>query len=104
MIIEYNIDKYLVSDLSTVSDAIVSLGKSKERIVLCLNSSRKLTGILTNGDLLRWLAGSEERDFNQGFSLIMNKQFQKVYESDLIRNEYVNELTRKYTTANCSLS
>lgn len=96
MIIEYNIDKYLLSDMASVSDAITCLGNSKERIVFCVNSSRKLTGLLTNGDLLRWLVDSDERDFSQNVSSIFNKDFAKIYENEAVNQSKVESLIQKF--------
>jgi len=97
MIIEYNIEKYLISDLSTLTDAIACLTKSRERIVFCVNSSRKLSGVLTNGDLLRWLASPEEKNFSQSVSLVMNKKFHSVFESDLSKVAQIETLIKKFS-------
>jgi dTDP-glucose pyrophosphorylase len=73
-------DLFINVDLS-IKDAIRKLDETAKKILL-VTEDKKLKGIITDGDIRRWIL--KNGDLNQNASLIMNTSPKFVYEKDVI--------------------
>jgi len=64
MVIEKNINPYLIHKDKTLSDALNILNLKKLRFLICVEKSNKILGVLTMGDINRWLISSEKQKLN----------------------------------------
>ncbi|WP_233879572.1 nucleotidyltransferase family protein [Virgibacillus halodenitrificans] len=73
-------DLFINEDLS-IKDAIRKLDETAKKILL-VTEDKKLKGIITDGDIRRWIL--KNGDLNQSVSLVMNTSPKFVYEKDVI--------------------
>jgi sialic acid synthase SpsE/sugar phosphate isomerase/epimerase len=59
-------------------NALKKINDNKSRIVFCLNERGELEGLLTDGDLRRWLTSTEEINLDLPVSIVSNKNFIKL--------------------------
>ena len=55
MIIDRNLQQYIIHEDTTLADAMGKISATKGRVLFGVNSHGHLSGVLTNGDLIRWL-------------------------------------------------
>ena len=75
MEIERNISNFIILEGQTILEAINKANTNLPRLVFVLSESGVLEGVLTDGDLRRWLTSTSRIDFNLPISKIMNKDF-----------------------------
>jgi len=75
MIIDKNVQKYIVFSEDSIIDALKKISDNKSGIVFSVTESGLLEGVVTDGDIRRWLVQQREIDLNQPVSTISNKQF-----------------------------
>jgi sialic acid synthase SpsE len=73
--ISKSIEDYIIHLDASVHDAISKIHKVEGRILLVLDEKSTLKGVVTNGDLLKWLANSESPDLYSPITQAMNSQF-----------------------------
>ena len=74
MFLDYNVKKYTIKASSSIGGIVRHLESSSEKVVFCM-SSNKLLGVITNGDILRWLAKGRKVDLDTPSEVIQNKKF-----------------------------
>jgi N-acetylneuraminate synthase len=80
MIIEKNLKQFALYEEASVKEAIAKLQESRQRIVVAVSEHGAATGVLTFGDLLRWLAAHPTPDLSRPFREVMNPSFVSVRE------------------------
>lgn len=84
MIIDRNMSKFVVFLEDSVSDALRKIGDNRSRIVFVIESNGLLRGVVTDGDLRRWLMESKGFDPAQSVSDVMNTDFISLSETESV--------------------
>lgn len=72
MIINNRIKEYIISDSSSVGDALKKINSNKQRIVYIVDEKNVLLGSLSDGDVRRWILSTNEIDLSFGVLGIAN--------------------------------
>ena len=93
MLIDRNLSKYIVFSEDSILKALKKISDNKSRIIFSVTESGVLEGVLTDGDLRRWLVEQNTIDLNQAVSHISNKRFKYAsFEEDPEKiNSYFSE-------------
>ena len=75
MIIERNISKYIVFYEDHLLKALEKISENKSRIIFSVKENGVLEGVLSDGDLRRWLVEKKEIDLNKLVFEVSNKTF-----------------------------
>ena len=96
MIIEREIDKFILSADKSVADALEALNANKHQIVFVVDGQRHLLGCFTDGDFRRWVLRQSPIDIQQSVSVAMNTRCVSYFEEqgmDVLESR-LNEHTR----------
>ena len=74
MIIERSFSKFVVFSEDSLLSALNKVSENKSRAIFAVSEGGILEGVLTDGDLRRWLTSTSEIDLNVPVSVVMNKQ------------------------------
>ncbi len=74
MIIRKEISRYLISEFATIRSALGKIDSNEDGIVFCVGERGLLLGVLTDGDLRRWLISVRSPDLQQPVGNIINRQ------------------------------
>lgn len=75
MIIERNTYKYIVYREAPLLEALEKISANKSGFVMVVSDKGRIEGILTDGDIRRWLSTERELDLNIAVRVIANSQF-----------------------------
>ena len=75
MIIERNLTKYIVFAEDKLINALQKISDNKCRLIFSVTESGQLEGVLTDGDVRRWLLETKNADLGQPVCAVSNKQF-----------------------------
>lgn len=75
MIIDRNVTRYVVFSDETISHALQKMSLNKSGIVFVLSQDGVLEGIMTDGDLRRWLLQAINFDLSLPVALVSNQNF-----------------------------
>ncbi len=75
MIIKKNIDDYLINSSLNVRSALQKLDDAAMQILFIVDDKKILHGVLTDGDIRRWLLSSENSNLNTNLLKVMNNKF-----------------------------
>ena len=76
MIIDSNLENYVVSSEASVLEGLRSLQDRKGRILFCADHRGHIRGVITNGDIIRWLTGNNQpSDMNASVMSVCNRDF-----------------------------
>jgi N-acetylneuraminate synthase len=75
MILHRDLDKYILSDVSSISEVLSKLESNKAKVVFLVDEHNKLTGVFSDGDLRRAILKQENIDFNHPVLTIANQHF-----------------------------
>lgn len=75
MIIDRNIASLMVFSEEDVITALRKISSNKCGFVLCVSGSGQLEGVLTDGDVRRWLVDGGELDLETGALSVANREF-----------------------------
>ncbi len=78
MFIDHNIDNYIVNSSTSVLTTLKMIDAVNGRIKIIVNSHKIVIGIITNGDILRWLIQNPSPNLNTDIGSICNKSFKFV--------------------------
>ena len=92
MIIEKNFTKYLVYSDDSISIALKKINENKSRICYVVKENGFLLGVVTDGDVRRWLTNSSEINLNSPISNLMNKNFVLANFQDSNNNFFLKKL------------
>ncbi|MTI43560.1 N-acetylneuraminate synthase [Roseibium hamelinense] len=73
MIIDRNVSRFVVFSEDSILNALNKISANKEGVIFTVSEGGILEGALTDGDLRRWLIGTDQIDINQSVSSIINK-------------------------------
>ncbi|MBZ0147310.1 MAG: N-acetylneuraminate synthase family protein [Pseudorhodoplanes sp.] len=73
MIIERDIERYSVFVEDTVISALRKIDRNRARFVVAVTEAGRMEGIVTDGDIRRWLVAQNEVDLNQPLEGIINR-------------------------------
>jgi len=82
MIIERNIRDYVVYYEETVETALKKIARTQGRILFCVTQHGELKGVLSNGDILRWLLKKGYGDLSSSVSEAANTNYVYVLEEE----------------------
>ncbi len=85
MIIERDIYKHIVYSSQSVRDAIKKTTEQKLSIVFVISESGRLQGVLTGGDLQRWILKQDDIDLDESVTNVMNTdyKFSRIFDDPL---------------------
>jgi sialic acid synthase SpsE/sugar phosphate isomerase/epimerase len=75
MLIDRNIAKYIVFSEDELVNALRKISSNKTRAVLCVSGSGQLEGVLTDGDVRRWLTRETELSLDVTALSVANTDF-----------------------------
>lgn len=96
MIIERAIHKYTVYTSQSVRDAVEKTTREKLQIVFVVSHDGKLEGVLTGGDLQRWILSQDAVDLKAPVTAAMNAsyKFSRVYDDPMkIEAQFTDDIT-----------
>jgi sialic acid synthase SpsE/sugar phosphate isomerase/epimerase len=82
MIIEKQIQKYIIHKDEPIVTALKKISENKDRTIFAVNEYGVLQGVLTDGDFRRWVVNQKDIDLNQPLEAIMNTSYKTVKEND----------------------
>ena len=78
MIITNNFIKYIIHCEATVRDALTKIKIEKVKIIFAVDEDNRIEGLLTMGDILRWIISQKMVDLDVPVSEIINNKFHYV--------------------------
>ena len=96
MIIEKNINEYLVNTEEEIGVALNRITDNKCGFVIVVDNGGAAQGVLTDGDFRRWLIHSENKNLSQQVSLACNQNFISAPQS--ITSEELSQLFNNQIT------
>ena len=75
MLIDRNISKYIVFSEDDLVNALRKISSNKVRMVFCVSASGQLEGVLTDGDVRRWLTREQELSLDVSALSVANKDY-----------------------------
>jgi len=82
MIIDQDIDSYVVLDDTTIYAALSALNEHKRRILFVVNHFNVLVGSFSDGDFRRWIIAEKDFDLNKAIKDICNPNVVFATDSD----------------------
>jgi N-acetylneuraminate synthase len=76
MIIQRNINGFVVFSGDSLLDALKKITANKSRIVFAVSDAGVLEGVLSDGDFRRWLSSQHDIDLDQPVSVALNRSFE----------------------------
>jgi len=73
MNLDREMSRYLVIDDESIRHALRKIELNDEGVIVCIDSGGLLLGILTDGDVRRWMLDEERPDLDQPVSRIINR-------------------------------
>jgi sialic acid synthase SpsE/sugar phosphate isomerase/epimerase len=92
MIIRKEIARYLISEFATIRAALIKIDGNEDGIVFCVDDGGLLLGVLTDGDLRRWLVAVASPNLDQPVGTIINRKYVSASVND--RPERINVLLK----------
>lgn len=93
MVVDYDVTKYIIYSEDTIAKAVENIIDNKNQIIFSITKKGQLEGLLSNGDILRWLAQNNKPDLSQKVASISNKEFISASPQD--RKEKIMGLLEK---------
>ena len=84
MIIDKNITQYLIIDEVSIRDAIKKIEANEEGMIICVDSSGLLLGVLTDGDFRRWVISTAKINLTNPVGSIINRNISSAKINDSI--------------------
>ena len=78
MIITNNFLKFIIHRQATIREALTKIKTEKMRIIFAVDEDNRVEGLLTMGDILRWVVSQELVNLNVAVGEIVNKNFHYV--------------------------
>jgi sialic acid synthase SpsE/sugar phosphate isomerase/epimerase len=75
MIIRRQISAYLVTDFESVRSALTKIDRNEDGIIFCVDGDGLLLGLMTDGDVRRWLMATAKPDLDQPVGAIINRRY-----------------------------
>lgn len=78
MLIKKDLSKYLVAETASIRAALSKIDSNEDGIIFCTAENGTLQGVLTDGDVRRWLISVVAPDLGQPVCIVMNRKFVSV--------------------------
>ena len=75
MYLDRNISQYIIHEEASLLEALVKLDDRKGRILVVVRTQNFVSGVITNGDILRWLIANKEPNLNTPIMNVANSAF-----------------------------
>lgn len=75
MYLDRKISDYILFEEETIQNAVRKITRSKGMVVFIVSERDVLKGVVTNGDVLRWISSSDQPDLSQPISTIANTNY-----------------------------
>lgn len=75
MIIKREITSYLVNEFDSVRAALTKIDRNEDGIVFCVDDQGLLIGLLTDGDVRRWLIAAAHPSLEEAVGTIVNRRY-----------------------------
>ncbi|WP_330205272.1 N-acetylneuraminate synthase family protein [Cyanobacterium sp. DS4] len=75
MYIEKELSQYIIYQEESILNALQKIEVHKGRIIFVLDENHRLQGLLTNGDILRWLMNQTNVNLEQPVKQVINRKF-----------------------------
>lgn len=75
MILDRNLSRFIVFSEDSLHNALMRINDNKARVVLCVSASGVLEGVLTDGDVRRWITAHDSFDTRISAIEVANKEF-----------------------------
>ena len=83
MIIDRALKPHIIFAEDSILNALKKIEKNKGRIIFCVSEYGQLEGLLTNGDIIRWLTEQKENvDLDQAVTNIANQNYLYAFQDD----------------------
>lgn len=82
MIISKEIRQYTILDEDSIKNALSKIEFNEQGMIVCVNNSNIFRGVLTDGDIRRWLISQKNPNLKNAIKNIMNKSALFAYEKD----------------------
>jgi sialic acid synthase SpsE/sugar phosphate isomerase/epimerase len=93
MYLDRNISQYVINEEASLLEALVKLDDRKGRILVVVRTQNIVSGIITNGDILRWLIANKEPNLNTPLMSVANSTFIQVHADE--SDEEISRLLKK---------
>tara|TARA_Y100001968_G_C18872446_1_gene487837 strand:+ start:255 stop:527 length:273 start_codon:yes stop_codon:yes gene_type:complete len=81
--IKSSISNYCVDEHETLKDALNKISNNEDGIVFCLDQDNVVQGVLSDGDIRRWIVKKDSISLNSDINEAINKNFYFLYNSSL---------------------
>lgn len=75
MIVDRNVARFMVFSEDTLANALRKINDNKMQVAFCVSSSGVLEGILTDGDVRRWITGNPDLNLDVAVHQVANRDF-----------------------------
>lgn len=75
MFFDSDINKYVIHEDSTIIDALRKIESTHGRIVFIVSEKNSLRGVVTNGDVIRWMVQEESPDLSANVMTMANTNY-----------------------------
>ena len=75
MNLDREMSRYLVIDEESIRNSLKKIDRNDEGIAVCVDASGILLGVLTDGDIRRWMIAEKSPDLDQPVSQVINRNF-----------------------------
>jgi CBS domain-containing protein len=82
MIIERDMSRFYVRNDACISDALRKIDENHEGFVVCVDEAGVLEGVVTDGDMRRWLLDQNLADLRTAVGTIANRDCLRVLEGE----------------------
>jgi sialic acid synthase SpsE/endonuclease IV len=99
MVIDKNISQFIIYCEDSLIKGLQKMSDNKSGILFAINEKGILLGILTDGDIRRWLISNSQVNLEISVSHIMNRKFTSSYvseTSDIIRGKFNADANIKF--------
>lgn len=96
MLIDRNIGHYLISEEDTVRQGLEKIDRNEEGIIFCIDDGGAVAGVITDGDLRRWIIKTPQPDFDQPLKSVHKRDFSHGFITDS-RDRIASLMTRGIT-------
>ena len=75
MYLDKEISEYILFEDETIHSAIRKIADNKGMVIFIVSERDVLKGVVTNGDVLRWISSSKEPNLSLPISTIANNNY-----------------------------
>ena len=92
MIIDRDLQSYLIREEASVQEAATKVAANRREIVFCVDGTGRLLGSLSNGDIIRWISAGAADGIEVSVGALCNRRVRSAVSGD---RETANRLLRE---------